>query len=138
MHSWRHSTPPISRRGTLHSAMLATLPFALGLLLVACSKDEGPVAVPIDQAPEAVNSAFATAPDDVRLAAEKAAQSVAAGQYVNSYFSLEALSSNPNLTPEQRRALAESQMAVMGKITEAANQGDQQAEQAIQMHRARK
>jgi hypothetical protein len=115
---------------------------ATGLLAVAlltgCGDKAGPQAISIETAPDVVNNAFATAAPDIKQAADKVVSRAAAGDYAGSYFSLEALSSNPDLTPEQRLSLAQTQLAVMEKLNEAAEQGDERAAQAIQTHRARK
>ena len=51
---------------------------------------------------------------------------------------LQALFARPDLTPEQRQAAQRSMISLNEKLRVAAEQGDQQAAQALQMYRARK
>jgi hypothetical protein len=85
-----------------------------------------------------VKSAFAGSSAGLKQAADEAAQGIANGDYVDSLGRLQDLSANPELTPEQRRALAESQQAVMIKLAEAAAAGDAKAAESVETHRARK
>jgi len=104
-----------------------------------CNRNgDAPVEVPIDQASTGVKTTFATAPEDVRKAAEAAAQSMQSGEYVESYSKIEQLSVQTDLTPEQRQALGESQAAVLKKLNEAAVAGNEAAAKALEAHRSRK
>jgi hypothetical protein len=125
---------------SFRSAGVAALAGALLLLLSSgCGKgSEAPPPVSIAEAPAGVKSAFAGSSAGLKQAADEAAQGIANGDYVDSLGRLQDLSANPELTPEQRRALAESQQAVMIKLAEAAAAGDAKAAESVETHRARK
>jgi len=124
---------------SFRSIGVAALAAALLLLPSGCGKgSEAPPLVSITEAPAGVKSAFAGSPAGLKQAADEAAQGIANGDYVDSLGRLQDLSANQDLTPEQRRALAESQQAVMVKLAEAAAAGDAKAAEAVETHRARK
>ncbi|HAB15548.1 MAG TPA: hypothetical protein PLX89_16850 [Verrucomicrobiota bacterium] len=118
------------------------LPAVLSVTLLAfggCGKSgEAPQPVSLSEASAGVKSAFSTAPAGLKESAEEAAQGIADGNYASAFVQLDNLASHPELTPEQRRSLAESQITVMQKLSEAAAQGDESAAKALEIHRARK
>jgi hypothetical protein len=119
--------------------LLLTLLTMSLLACCSCGKNgDAPQAVSLTEASSAVKSAFAAAPAELKQSADAAAQGIADGQYVSSFVQLDDLASRPELTPEQRESLAQSQVAVMLKLTEAAAQGDENAAKALEVHRARK
>jgi len=123
--------------------LLHLLLSAGGMMLVTlcagCGRtSEPPATIPLSEAPTGVRSAFAGASAGIRQEAEAAAEGIAGGDYVGSLGRLQDLGANPELTPEQRQALAQSQAAVMIKLTEAAEAGDTRAAEAMETHRARK
>lgn len=118
---------------------LALALVAAGLAASGCGKGgDSPTAADLSAAPGVVKSAFSKSSAEVQAAAAKAAEDIASGNYVESVGDLGELSSRTDLTPEQRQALAQSQIAVMQKLSEAAANGDQKAAEAMELHRARK
>ena len=114
-------------------ALAAALLFAAG-----CSKGADGAALDLNKAPAEVKSAFPGAPEELKQAANEAAQELSSGEYAGSMARLSDLSSVPDLTPEQRKALGEAQAALLQKLSAAAAEGDAKAAEAMAQHQARK
>ena len=114
-------------------ALAAALLFAAG-----CRKGADEAAVDLNKAPGEVKSAFAGAAAPLKQAADEAAQELSSGEYAGSMARISDLSSVPDLTPEQRKALGEAQSALLQKLSAAAAAGDAKAAEAMAQHRARK
>lgn len=115
------------------------VPLLIGPVTTGC-RDSAPPSpvVTLEEAPGGMKSAFAEAPAPIKAAAEAAADGIAAGEYAGSLGRIQELSGNPELSAEQRQALAASQQALMVKLAEAAEAGDKQAAELMETHRARK
>jgi hypothetical protein len=74
----------------------------------------------------------------VKAAADELAQTIQAGKPVDSFVHLQRFNGQADLTPEQRTALARSQIAVMKQLEEAAGRGDTQAAEVVNTYRAQK
>ena len=122
--------------------MMRTYPI-LGLMttlwLAGCGGgNQAPEAVSLSAAPGAVRGAFDTAKPDLKKAADEAGQALADGAYDVSLGRIAELSARQDLSAEQRQALAQSRVAVMKKLQEAAAAGDARSGQIMEMHRATK
>ncbi len=118
----------------------STFVTAMTLLpLCGCGKDAGQgLPADLSKTPAEVQSAFAGAPPGLKQAADEAAQGISAGEYAGSMERIGELSTVPDLTSEQRRALGDAQTALVQKLSAAEAAGDAQAAAAMSRHRARK
>ncbi|MGZ8937698.1 MAG: hypothetical protein ACXW32_00650, partial [Limisphaerales bacterium] len=84
----------------------------IAAVLMGCGK-KGPPELTLDQVPEAIRTAFATAKNSlVKKSAEGVAKLVAEKQYAAASLQLQALSANTDLTEEQRNVIAGATVAV--------------------------
>lgn len=117
--------------------------FAVGISLVvallglsACKKDDpaGNASKPVTK--EEMQQAFAGAAPELRQAAEQTAGDAAGVQSGESLERLQALSEVPDLTPEQRQAIARSRNAMLKQLQAEAAGGSAQAQQVIQRYQS--
>ena len=94
--------------------------------------------MPLSEMPATVRSAFGSATPELKKAADETSQALADGAYDVSLGRMSELSSRPDLTSDQRVALAQSRIAVMLKLQEAAAAGDAKAKEMLEMQRASK
>jgi len=94
-------------------------------------------APPVEEVPQQLQEAFADAPAETREMAVELAGKVSADTPAAAE-GLEALSYRDDLTPEQRKAVAEAMMAALLELQRAAAAGDQRAQEAVAARAARK
>jgi len=104
--------------------------------LSACKKDESAENASKPVTKEEMQQAFAGAAPEVRQAAEQAAGDSAGVQSGESLERLQALSEVPDLTPEQRQAIARSRNAMLKQLQAEAAGGSAQAQQVIQRYQS--
>jgi hypothetical protein len=108
-------------------------------LLGGCGKNtvaEAPL--PLGEVPAAVQSAFQQSPEEVRVIAGEVITAMEGREESAAFLNLAELSERPELTPEQRRAVARSLAALQEQVQAAAAKGDKKAEQALEQYRATK
>jgi hypothetical protein len=118
----------------------AVLPLFLSLtfsLVIACKKGEAPSPATPAQAQTAMQDAFKQASPELKAAADETAAAIER-EPANALGKLQAISSNVDLTSEQRRAAEQSMLLLLKKLREAAAKGDANAEQALDAYRATK
>lgn len=115
-------------------------PFLMVLLTVTgCGRNsDAPPAVTVKEAPVQVRQAFSKASTPDQKAAEEVGQAVSDGAYDVALGRISSLGIRPDLTPEQRTALAQSRVAVMIQLQQAAAAGDAKAQQIIEEQRVSK
>jgi hypothetical protein len=141
----RKALPPATKDNFGRSATTAARalfsPFLLLLLCVAVNACKPTAAAPPPLAPEAVPAtlerAFADAPADVGVTVQAVAQA-ARQQDPEAVLVLMDLSSRPQLTPEQRAALAASMNGLLDQARQRAAQGDVHAAAVVEKYRASK
>jgi hypothetical protein len=106
-------------------------------LVSGCQKDEAPVVISADQAANQLTNAFGASDKEMKDLVNGAAESLN-GNSEEALLRLQALGQAPDLTPDQRRALGESQAAALNKLREAAAGGNQAAAEAVERYRASK
>lgn len=97
-----------------------------------------PEAIPIEEIPARVQSTFQTAPPEVQALANTVASAVKQRDLTTAFVKLQALSSRPDLSSEQRETAARSMISITEELRTAAGDGDQRAQEMLQMHRAHK
>jgi hypothetical protein len=108
-------------------------------LLGGCGKStvaEAPL--PLGEVPAAVQSAVQQSPEEVRAIAGEVITAMEGREESAAFLNLAELSERPELTPEQRRAVARSLAALQEQVQAAAAKGDKKAEQALEQYRATK
>lgn len=118
----------------LRSALLLV---TVAPMVSGCRKDEAPVVISSDQAANQLTNAFGASDKEMKDLVNGAAESLN-GNSEEALLRLQALGQAPDLTPEQRRALGESQAAALNKLREAAAGGNQAAAEAVERYRASK
>ena len=92
----------------------------MAAVLIGCGK-KGPAELTLEQVPEAIRTAFATAKNSlIKTTAESIAKLVGDRQYAAAALQLQALSANTDLTDEQRSVVAGATVAVNGALQELA------------------
>lgn len=127
---------PTSPNRFLQALCVAVL---LGVLPSGCGRD-GPKqveAAKAEEVPKQIEEAFATAPAEARQAAKELSASIPS-QPADAFFGLQALGYRPDLTQEQRTALAQAMLAAREKLAEAAANGSTAAREALEQQAARK
>lgn len=125
----------MSRLSILYWAAAQAALFTAMILLAGCSKRQAASVATPAEAQAAIQQAFKEAKPEVKTAAEQAAASIQ-NEPAKALFQLQALSSNPELDPQQRNAAQNSILAVAAKLRAAAAQGDAEAEKAMEAYRA--
>lgn len=111
---------------------------AMVLALAGCSKKTTATApLPMEQVPQAVESAFKSAPQEASVAATEAVTAVREDD-PNALANLQDLSSRSDLNDEQRAVAARAMAAYLKQLHEKAEKGDKKADEAIQQYRATK
>jgi hypothetical protein len=87
--------------------LLFALMMAVGLVFPGCSKS-GPPPLTLEEIPAAITAAFKTGKLQPKKNAEAIAKLISEKQYAIASIQLQALLSNPDLTPEQREVLSSS------------------------------
>ena len=103
-----------------------------------CKKSEGPL-TPLqpEQVPQAMNQAFAKAPEPIAAAAQPVIQATAAKD-PRAIFGLEDLSTRPDLSAQQREAVQRALQAMLAQARAAAAAGDARSEEVMKTYRATK
>ena len=112
---------------------------SVGLLLAGCGGGGGDAPVPLTatEVPKTVERAFANAPAETR----KAATEIAADISTNPGLAVQGfdeMSRRPDLTPEQRQAMAQAALLAVAELQKAAASGNAQAKEALEARAARK
>jgi hypothetical protein len=106
------------------------------LLAGGCSQQPAPPKpISVDQAPTSLAEAFKTANPQAKELANDATSAMTSKDFPKALFALQSLSGRSDLTPDQRDLAARSLLAVNQALQEQAGNGDQQAQQALQMQR---
>ena len=117
-------------------------PTVCGLVLVmgisGCGDPPPPTPIPAAEIPKTLESSFASASPAMKEAMGSAKRALEGGEQSVALESLEELSRQPDLTPEQRDAAARAALTVRGGILEAARKGDEAAKAYLEQQRARK
>lgn len=120
----------------MRAAFLSTSLLAVGLFAGACSKSETAAAETEAVSKADMQNVFADAPAEVRQVAEQAAADAESQNAPEAFSRLQALSEVPDLTPDQRRAIARSRNAMLKQLQTGAQNGDQQAQQMLQRYQS--
>src|SRR5688572_26441185 len=88
-------------------------------VLVGCAK-KGPTELTLEQVPEALRKAFASAKSLLKTSAESVAKLVTEKQYAAASLQLQALAGNTDLTDEQRGVVSGATIAVNAALQEMA------------------
>jgi hypothetical protein len=114
--------------------------WAIGLAsaLVGCSEPPPPAPIPAAEIPKTLEGAFSKASPEMRGVMTEATKALEGGEQSVALENLEALSRQPDLTPEQREAASRAALTVRGSILEAAKKGDAGAQAYLEQQRARK
>ena len=107
------------------------------ILLAGCSKKEEPVALPVEEVPQVMQEAFKQAEPQVSQEVTRVIGSVRE-QDPRALSELQNLSDRNDLTAEQRLAADRAKFALLQRLQEAAQKGDQRAEDELNKFRARK
>jgi hypothetical protein len=112
---------------------------ALAGLLGGCSDGPGdaPAAITAAEAPKTVEAAFAGASADTRKAAVEMAGDISTNPE-GAIHGFEQMSRSPDLTPEQRAAMAQAMAAAIAELQRAAASGSADAQKALEARAARK
>ena len=112
----------------------------LGLLMgtSGCGEPPPPTPIPTAEIPKTLESTFSSASPAMKEAMGTATRALEGGDQSVALESLEELSRQPDLTPEQRDAAARAALTVRGSILEAASKGDEAAKAYLEQQRARK
>ncbi len=105
-----------------------------------CSKNQTapPQALAPEQVAPTIETAFKEAQPEVKEAANEVVSAMQNNDDPRALAQLQALSVQPNLTPEQRRAAALSTMSVLARLQIAAANGSKVAEEMLKKYRASK
>lgn len=87
--------------------------------LIGCGR-KGPPELTLEQVPEALKAAFATARPAMKTNADSVAKLVSDRQYAAASLQLQALSANTDLTDDQRNVVAGATIAVNSALQEMA------------------
>ena len=111
---------------------------SVGLLLAGCGGG-GDATVPLTatEVPKTVERAFANAPAETRKAATDIVADISTkpGLAVQGF---DEMSRRPDLTPEQRQAVAQAALLAVAELQKAAARGDAEAKDALEARAARK
>ena len=113
-------------------------PVLLLLALVSftgCAKHQEAATSTPAEAQAALQQAFSQAKPEVKTAADEAAAAIQ-NQPGKALLQLQAISSSPDLDPQQRNAAQNSIFALTARLRAAAAQGDPEAEKALQAYRS--
>ena len=124
-------------RAFRNSSLVALLIVSMGA--VGCgSKSARSDSLNAKERATAVQSAFTNSSEEVRLEAGAVVSAVQAENSVAAYAQLESLAGKPALTPDQRQAVFEMQMALIQQLQAESAKGNSAAEQLLEKYRASK
>ncbi len=127
------SMPKALRLGSFAACGMALLMGTSG-----CGEPPPPTPIPAAEIPKTLESTFSSASPAMKEAMGTATRALEGGDQSVALESLEELSRQPDLTPEQRDAAARAALTVRGSILEAASKGDEAAKAYLEQQRARK
>ena len=107
------------------------------LAFSGCGRKTASKPLPVEQVPQAIESAFKNASSDASQAARDAVSSVR-GDEPNALAELQDLSIRADLNEQQRIAAARALAAYLQKLRETAAKGDKKSEEALETYRATK
>ena len=93
---------------------------------------------PISSSATNFQAAFKKTESHVKEFAEQAVTAERQNDFTTAFVHYRALSLNPDLSQDQRNMANESMLAMSQKLREAAEKGDQQAQQVLENYRATK
>ena len=97
-----------------------------------CGSDKYPTEMSLEDVPDIISEAFKDEKDaDTKAMATQAVQLLTAQNYTAAHGVLNQLLSVPSLAKEQRDLLSGAVMTVAGKLNQAAEQGNPQADQYL-------
>ncbi len=106
---------------------------ALGLA-IGCSRQAAPPeAMPVAEAPAAVQETFSKSEQEIKFLSEAAISAIQRKDFTAAYVNLQALLNRPDLTPEQRSVAGRAMIGVNAEIQKSAQQGDDKAAAFRQM-----
>jgi hypothetical protein len=109
------------------------------LFLSGCRQDPGPLPVlAAEQIPTEFEKAFKLASAETRDLAAKVSSGVQAKDYPAAYDAVQALTSVPGTTQEQRALAARASLTIYGLLQAAQAQGDDKAAAALRYHQMSK
>ena len=113
---------------------------AAALLGAGCSKSSqsSVSAVPVEQAPAAIETAFRDAPTEVKQQATEAVTALQSQNDSAAFVQLQNLSGRSDLTAEQRKAAVASWMAVNARLQQSAANGNNAAQELLEKYKATK
>jgi hypothetical protein len=123
---------------TIRSVVFLLALTGLFLLAAGCAKNEAPAPVAVEQVPETMTDAFASAPAPAQEAAQEVVEALEAQDAPRAFVELQALSSRSDLTDSQRAIAAQSLVTVSASLAERAAAGDKAAQAVLEAHRASK
>jgi hypothetical protein len=110
----------------------------VALALAGCDQNsKAPPPLPVDQIPQALESAFKETNSESGEVAMEVISAMRSDEPV-ALESLQELSIRPDLSEEQRSAASRAMSAYLQKMRESAEKGDKKAEDALQRYRATK
>ena len=110
------------------------LSVATALLATAGCKKSGPAALAPEKIPAAVNQVFNQATGETKEMATAVATDCQGQDSVKAFSELQALSHQPNLTPEQRATTARAMVTVFTKLRADSENGDAAAQAAVNQY----
>jgi len=105
--------------------------------IIGCKKGEARAPATPAEAQAAMQDAFKQANPELKAAADETAAAIER-EPTRALGQLQGISSNVELTPDQRRAAEQSTLLLLKKLRDAAAKGDANAEQALEAYRATK
>jgi|LauGreDrversion4_2_1035121.scaffolds.fasta_scaffold345080_2 hypothetical protein len=108
------------------------------MMMTGCGEPPPPEPIPTAEIPKTLEAAFSKASPEMRGVMADATKALEGGEQSVALENLEALSRQPDLTPEQRDAASRAALTVRGSILEAAKKGDPGAQSYLEEQRARK
>jgi hypothetical protein len=111
----------------------------LGIGGPGCGRESAaPQALPVEQAPQTLESVFARAPAEAKALADQVVQFMNNGDDPNAFAQLQALCARTDLSADQRQVATQVMLTVSERLQAAAEAGNQAAGDAIQLHRSAK
>ena len=125
--------------------MTSRLPIAVAVPLLVltltsgCGRDNAKSVevIAAKEVPHSIEKAFAGAPDDARKAASELSNNLES-QPADAFFGFQSLSYRPDLTSEQRTAVAQAILAAHERLVAEAAKGSASAREALEQQAARK
>lgn len=112
---------------------------SLIFLIFGCAKDPGPPPpLPVEQIAVELDKSFKAARPETKDLVAKVSSSLQGKDYPAAYDAIQALSTVPDTTPEQRRLSARAMLTIYGLLQTAQSQGDENASAALRYHQMNK